>query len=825
MPRSVRRLCGCILAATVLLLPACASREERLAEHIKRGEHHAAEGRIPDALLEYQSALELDPRDAELYQRIGDLLARGREYKDAISYYRQAFELDPERIGAAMSEARLLAFGDPKRARELVQIGLDRWPDRSDVQLTRAHVALASGDLEQAQVAAQRAVELEPESSAAWAQLAKVHQARIRKHQLAGKIAPPEVFQAALAAFARVDQIEKGDAHALVERARILAAWGGHGEEALATHRAAIATAKRRGDAAGLRVAANAFDEFAKLQDDNALRREALREIVDADPADYAAWDRLVRLADGQPVPRGEAICQELLAKRPDDPRTHRLYTSYLLRKHRTADAVAHLRRVIDAGGKAPQLWEQLVTIQIRANQLVEAHATHRELVKAFPDDPVTRGVEARLALADGRVDDAVRILRELVKTHETSEYQRMLAVAEQRRGADLPAAIAAIDRAIALDPDSVDYYRLKASIHYDAKEWGKTILAYRVITAIGRHLSANEELRRARALYEFGDANAGRAALEQILAQPNAPPDAAIEFAHREGSGAFDAARTALLAAQQRAPGDPRVLEALVQLEVAAGESELALLQVETEIAAGRVRPRTLLLHAQLVAANGELARAEAEVLRAFEAAPTLPGAAELLFDIYRRQGRLAEARRSFEQAQAAGLLHPGTRLLLSRLYLSQGDFAQALPVLEQVVAEQPELASARNDLAYVLASLGQQLERAIALAQSAQKSLGDNAAAIDTLGYVYYRAGRLEAALTELERAIALAGSQPGGVSPTYTYHLGLVLEALGRKPEAASAFERALASTDEFPEAEDARRHLASVQGTASPDANAS
>jgi predicted RNA polymerase sigma factor len=60
---------------------------------------------------------------------------------------------------------------------------------------------------------------------------------------------------------------------------------------------------------------------------------------------------------------------------------------------------------------------------------------------------------------------------------------------------------------------------------------------------------------------------------------------------------------------------------------------------------------------------------------------------------------------------------------------------------------------------------------------------------------------------------------------VSPTYTYHLGLVLEALGRKPEAASAFQRALASTHEFPEAEDARRHLASVEGTASPDANAS
>jgi tetratricopeptide (TPR) repeat protein len=200
------------------------------------------------------------------------------------------------------------------------------------------------------------------------------------------------------------------------------------------------------------------------------------------------------------------------------------------------------------------------------------------------------------------------------------------------------------------------------------------------------------------------------------------------------------------------------------------------------------------------------------------------LPGAVDLLFEIYQRQGKLAEALRSFEEAETAGVLHPGARLLLGRLYLSQGDLVKAQQAFEKVVAEQPQLPSARNDLAFVLAERGEQLERALELAQGVQQALGDNPAAIDTLGYVYYRAGRHDEALAQLQRAVSLAEAR-GQLSPVYTYHLGLVLEAVGRKDEAAVAFQRALSGGDDFPEAQDARRRLESVRAPAPAGAKAS
>jgi tetratricopeptide (TPR) repeat protein len=371
-----------------------------------------------------------------------------------------------------------------------------------------------------------------------------------------------------------------------------------------------------------------------------------------------------------------------------------------------------------------------------------------------------------------------------------------------------------------------VEVHRLDARIRHDVRHFGRVVHTYRLLRGLGYQLTPSDELRLGRALYEAGSPEGGRAVLERLLAQPEPQPAAVIEFVRREGKQRFEVAHAALVAALARVPGDPDLLEALVDLERAAGRSADSLARLDAEIAAGRARPRVLLLRARVLTAQGELARAEADVLRAFEAAPLLPGAVELLFDIYRRQDRLDEARRSFEAAETAGVLHAGARMLLGRLYRSQGDLARAQQAYEGVVAELPQLGAAKSGLALVLAERGEQLDRAIELAHEAKRQapLWDPAA-MDALAYVYYRAGRLKEALDEQGRAILSAKTASGVVAPLYSYHLGLVLQAMGRASEAASAFERALDGGEDFPEAADARRRLEAEVATPAPDAKAS
>jgi tetratricopeptide (TPR) repeat protein len=299
---------------------------------------------------------------------------------------------------------------------------------------------------------------------------------------------------------------------------------------------------------------------------------------------------------------------------------------------------------------------------------------------------------------------------------------------------------------------------------------------------------------------------------LFEMLVGRDPPPDAAVLFARREGKELPARARGFLLAAHERAPANAEVLEALVLIEVEQGYAAAALARLNRLVAARQAGPRTLLLRARLHVADGDYDAAEADVLRAFEADPGLPGAVDLLFEIYEAQGRLAEARRSFEQAEAAGVLHSGARLLLGRLYLADGDTEGAARMFEQVVAEQPRIPDARRDLARVLAMRGEDLDRALELARQVEAVSRDDPESVDVVGSVHLRAGRNEAALAHFRRAVRLAtAASADGRLPSYQYHLGLALRALGRDAEAARAFEQALGHGADFPEAEEARRLL--------------
>lgn len=71
-------------------------------------------------------------------------------------------------------------------------------------------------------------------------------------------------------------------------------------------------------------------------------------------------------------------------------------------------------------------------------------------------------------------------------------------------------------------------------------------------------------------------------------------------------------------------------------------------------------------------------------------------------------------------------------------------------------------------------------------------------NASYVDTLGWVLYRQGKLDNALRELDRALAL----PGGDDPEIWEHRGDILDAMGRKVEAVTSWRRALVQLETIP-----------------------
>jgi tetratricopeptide (TPR) repeat protein len=114
--------------------------------------------------------------------------------------------------------------------------------------------------------------------------------------------------------------------------------------------------------------------------------------------------------------------------------------------------------------------------------------------------------------------------------------------------------------------------------------------------------------------------------------------------------------------------------------------------------------------------------------------------------------------------------------------------DIARAEADLRKVLVTDPENVAALNALGYTLADRTQRYQEALELIDRARVAEPDNAAIVDSYGWVLYRLGRNEQALVQLRRAWSLAKDAE------IAAHVGEVLWVLGRKDEARQFFDEA-------------------------------
>lgn len=141
--------------------------------------------------------------------------------------------------------------------------------------------------------------------------------------------------------------------------------------------------------------------------------------------------------------------------------------------------------------------------------------------------------------------------------------------------------------------------------------------------------------------------------------------------------------------------------------------------------------------------------------------------------------------------------------RLVLSSIYVTQHQVPKAEEVLLQVLDEYPDDIGALNDLGYLWADQGKNLERALKMIRQAVAAEPKNYAYRDSLGWVYYKLGRYNEAVDELKQAVHDKDSDG-----TVLDHLADAYSAAGRKAEARDAWRRAAEMLKQQGEAEKAQ-----------------
>ena len=168
---------------------------------------------------------------------------------------------------------------------------------------------------------------------------------------------------------------------------------------------------------------------------------------------------------------------------------------------------------------------------------------------------------------------------------------------------------------------------------------------------------------------------------------------------------------------------------------------------------------------------------------------------------EAYRRKGDLTSAIRHFQRSKELLPNHTGLLLRLAQALDNAGQKKAAADEYRAVLDIDSSNVGALNNLAYLLVEEGIDLDAALAHAFHAQQLAPDMPEVKDTLGWVYFKRGSLDAALAGLQEVVR----EQGG-SASYRYHLAMVLE---KKGLSARAMEEARVALENKPGAADEKK----------------
>lgn len=304
-----------------------------------------------------------------------------------------------------------------------------------------------------------------------------------------------------------------------------------------------------------------------------------------------------------------------------------------------------------------------------------------------------------------------------------------------------------------------------------------------------------------AQAQLRLGDVEAAEARLDELIARHPDAPSLRLALARlyiEEGYGA--PARRLLLPLIDREPAPPLAYLLLGAIAADEGNIDNALLYYR-QVPPGDGFTESRLRAARMLIDAGRLLDARdflrIERLRHPEMAGELIAMEVELLD---EQGLADAAMALLDRAIAE---HPDDvqlRFLRAMRLYDRGDLAGMERDLRHIIALEPDNAMALNALGYTLADETQRYEEALELIQRAHRLEPDSPAILDSLGWVHYKLGDSQRALSYLRQAYAAQQDQE------IAAHLAEVLWQLGRREEARALIMEAIERFDERPKIDD-------------------
>ena len=254
--------------------------------------------------------------------------------------------------------------------------------------------------------------------------------------------------------------------------------------------------------------------------------------------------------------------------------------------------------------------------------------------------------------------------------------------------------------------------------------------------------------------------------------------------------------------------PNAEETLGALTQFYVAQKQTDRAIQRI-LSVPDSKRRAFHYELLGMVYSRAGRSQEAETAYKQALQKDPNRVSAGKYLAAHYIQTGRLDEGVQELDKLIKKEPSNAALSTAKAIVSGSQGKTDVAKESYSQALKADPTSAIAANNIAYILAEEGHDLETALKWAQTARKKDGRDPHFADTLGWIQHRLGSHILARDQLRFAVS---KQPD--NGVYQYHLGLIYKEMKQLSDAQTALKKAVGSSEDFKDKPSARAALKEI-----------
>ena len=504
-----------------------------------------------------------------------------------------------------------------------------------------------------------------------------------------------------------------------------------------------------------------------------------------------------------------ESVARKIQSSRGDDPKYRAALADYYVQINQWSKAASELERLLQKHKDDPATLHELIEVRLNLNDRKTAETLNENLLKKNPKDAIAHLVKGRLYLADGDVgkamlqfneaqkyqpnlpalhywyaqahlrrnelDQATNALRTALRYDANFQTARLnLAELEEEAGA-ADAALSDLKRLLLINPGDLRAILLYGRVLISKKDYPE---ARKVLNLIGENASGSPEMHRQLAVLAMVDKNL---------------PTARREF----------------IAAWNLQPDSRPLLEEVLKDYVAEKHTDEAFKFLHEQV---EQRPTDPLLYhelAQVFLLQNKRSEASEALKKALELAPAVPDTSVLLADLYAKERQPTLTVQTLKTALAKNSRDENLFLRAGMIFEEIQAWDNAREAYQRVLDLDADNAVAKNNIAWLLAAHGGNIDLALTLAQQAKEKLSDNLQVTNTIGWVYYQKGIYQTAWNYLNEC-----AQKDPKSATFQYELGMTSWKLGKREEAKAALRTALRLNPNLQEAQLAREVLAQL-----------